>query len=254
MEENRELSEREERVLSSLVKGAYPHPSDDIRNNVMRRIRMEKALKRKKQADFLRWGSLAAALVFVVIAGVTMMPKLGVKISVDMEKSMERAMMAEDVLELCEAADNGSAENDIDYMDAFDELKNDEAEEDNGTRHLLGSTASPTTSNAASDDVSEMMIYKGESTSIATAYFDVDGDGENELVKLTRDDDSDAVVVNVTVGEATYASSPLDRSAEYSFEHVNNVMVLREYFKENGKIYYYKITCDGEVALTEAGK
>ncbi len=76
MNEHDNLTPAELESYRSALKEAYPAPKSDIHGNVMKQIRAERLMqkKRARRAAFVKWGSVAACLLLVCVIALKVIP------------------------------------------------------------------------------------------------------------------------------------------------------------------------------------
>ena len=96
MNEHDNLTPTEMESYRSALKESYPAPKTDIHANVMKQIRAERILmkKRARQKLFVKWGSVAACLLLVGMVALKVVPEVDKMMAPMAENS---GGMAEDV-------------------------------------------------------------------------------------------------------------------------------------------------------------
>ena len=102
------MSPEELEQYKKLLSAAYPFEKGKIRDSVMAKIAAEPQKKNKTpwRQLAIRWGSIAAALLFVCIIGINLMPKLGVLEKSDAFAEADEAAVENSPVEKSEDADS----------------------------------------------------------------------------------------------------------------------------------------------------
>jgi len=216
MKENDEM--RGER-LDALLGEAYPEPKAGMRERVEKKIAIEKA--RRKRALFVRWGSIAACVVLVG----------GLALSVLLS---EKAKTATETI----AADTA----DVVTVYSLAEEAEKSKETPMGFANTNGTEAYSMVESSA---VNDLVMTIEEEAFDAQAFYDVNGDGESELLQVKYDEDGGELVIAAEVGgEQVETRIPFEK-ATLNFENDGGRMLLRAAFSD-GEVRYYTISWDGE--------